>query len=162
MKAMDYERIFTRYIDTVYRVALNGCKNVSDAEDIVQNTFVKLMESSSIFEDDEHIRKWLIRVTVNECKSLWRNPWKKRRVEIENINEPVFSTPERSALYYAVRDLPPKYREVVYLYYFEEFSIKEIADVMGISETAIQTRLQRARQKLKNMLGGYGNEQRNA
>ena len=154
MKAIDYEHIFTMYLDTVYRVALSGCKNISDAEDIVQNTFIKLIESNVCFEDDEHIRRWLIRVAVNECKSLHRNPWKKRRVSMENVEEPSFSTPERSKLYYAVRDLPDKYRAVVYLYYFEDFSIKEISDIMKISETAIQTRLLRARQKIKDILKG--------
>jgi len=68
---MDYETIVTRNIDIVYRTALSYCKNTYDAEDIVQNTFAKLLQSDMDFQDDEHIRKWLIRVAVNECKNKW-------------------------------------------------------------------------------------------
>lgn len=153
METKEYERLVSAYLDTVYRVAVNGCKNYTDAEDVVQNTFIKLLEKEILFEDDDHVRKWLIRVAINECNSLWRSPWKKRVTSFEElIQEPVFSSPEKSDLYYAVKELPIKYRQIVHLYYFESYSIKEIAQLMNLSETAVQTRLLRARQKLREKL----------
>lgn len=153
MDTKEYERLASKYLNCIYRVALNSCRNCADAEDIVQNTFMKLWKRVDGFDDDEHARKWLIRVAVNECNSLWRSPWKKYMISIEEPKEePVFSTTEKSNLYYAVKELPLKYRQIVHLYYFEEYSIKEIAQVMELSETAVQTRLLRARQKLKEKL----------
>ncbi len=153
MNQTDYKRLATRYLDTVYRIALNGCKNHADAEDVVQNTFIKLLKQDKSFTDDEHAKKWLIRVAVNECNSLWRSPWRKNTTSMEELtSEPSFSTPEKSALYYAIKELPTKYRQVIHLYYFEGYSTREIADIMSISETAVQTRLLRARQRLKEIL----------
>ena len=155
METKEYQRLVNLYLDMVYRVALNGCKNTYDADDVVQDTFLKLLKCRKPFDSDEHIRNWLIRVTINECKRFWSSPWKTRIVPLdENIEEPFIWEPEQSALYDKVMELTPKYRETVYLYYFEDFSIKEIADILKISETAVQTRLQRARQKLKEVLGG--------
>lgn len=155
METKEYQRLVNLYLDMVYRVALNGCKNTYDADDVVQDTFMKLLKCRKPFDSDEHIRNWLIRVTINECKRFWTSPWKTRIVPWdENVEEPVVWEPEQSALYDKVMELSPKYRETVYLYYFEDFSVKEIADILTISETAVQTRLQRARQKLKKVLGG--------
>lgn len=153
MNTKEYERIATLYLDCIYRVAINGCKNYADAEDVVQNTFIKLWEKENNFEDDNHARKWLIRVAVNECNSLWRTPWKRHTTSLEEVTqEPVFSTPERSALYEVVKELPIKYRQIVHLYYFEEYSVREIAGIMNLTETAVQTRLLRARKMLKDKL----------
>ncbi len=153
MDTQEYERLTDRYLDCIYRVAVNGCRNNADAEDVVQNTFIKLWEREESFGDEEYARKWLIRVAMNECNSLWRSAWKRRMTYLEELTqEPVFSTPEKSNLYYAVRDLPLKYRQIVHLYYFEEYSVKEIAQMMKLSVTAVQTRLLRARQKLKEIL----------
>ena len=155
METKEYQRLVNLYLDMVYRVALNGCKNTYDADDVVQDTFLKLLKCRKPFDSDEHIRNWLIRVTINECKRFWTSPWKTRIVPLdENIEEPFIWEPEQSALYDKVMELTPKYRETVYLYYFEDISVKEIADILKISETAVQTRLQRARQKLKEILGG--------
>ena len=155
METKEYQRLVNLYLDMVYRIALNGCKNTYDADDVVQDTFLKLLKCRKPFDSDEHIRNWLIRVTINECKRFWTSPWKTRIVPLdENIEEPFIWEPEQSALYDKVMELTPKYRETVYLYYFEDFSVKEIADILKISETAVQTRLQRARQKLKEILGG--------
>ena len=142
-----------RYIDTVFRVAFHYLRSAADAEDVTQNTFIKLWERKEAFPDDDYARKWLIRVAVNECKSLWRTAWHRKTTYLEEAErEPVFSTPEKSDLYYAVRELPVKYRQIVHLYYFEEYSVKEIAGLMKLSETAVQTRLLRARQQLKEKL----------
>lgn len=149
----EYIRIVHKYLDTIYRVALSGSKNPHDAEDIVQSTFLKLLENKREFQDEEHIRKWLIRVTINEANSLWRSFWRKKVISLEEtLKEPEFFEPEQSELFWAVQKLSPKYREVTYLYYYEEYSIKEIAKLLHISETAIQTRLMRAREKLREQL----------
>lgn len=155
MDSKEYKRLADQYIDMVYRVALNGCKNKYDADDVVQNTFIKLLKCKKQFDTDEHVRNWLIRVAVNECNSLWNSSWRKKVTSLdEREDEPAFTTPEKSELYDLVMKLPPKYRQVVYLYYYEEFSVKEVAEMVKISETAVQTRLQRARKKLKDQLGG--------
>lgn len=153
MEDAEYIRIVHQYLDTVYRVALSGCKNPQDAEDIVQCTFLKLLERNPEFKDEEHIRKWLIRVTINETNSLWRSSWRKKVISLEETQtEPEFSEPEYNELFHAVQKLSSKYRKVIYLYYYEGYSIKEIAELLHISETAIQTRLMRAREKLRQQL----------
>jgi RNA polymerase sigma factor (sigma-70 family) len=153
LEGAEYIQIVHEYLDTVYRVALSSSKNPHDAEDIVQSTFLKLLEGNREFRDEEHIRRWLIRVTINEAKSLWRSFWRKKVISLEEtLEEPKFFEPEKSELFWAVQKLPPRYREVTYLYYYEEYSIKEIAKLLRISETAIQTRLMRAREKLRQQL----------
>lgn len=150
----EYLRIADRYIDMVYRVALNSCKNTYDADDVVQNTFMKLLKCKKNFESDEHVRNWLIKVAVNECNSIWSSSWKKEmslwmRGMTAHIMSLFFSQEGQGELYEKLMELPPKYRQVLYLYYYEEFSISEIAGVLKISETAVSTRLQRARLKIK-------------
>lgn len=153
MDTKEFERLSALYLDCIYRVAFSGCRNYTDAEDVVQNTFLKLLQRKENFAEDTQAKYWLIRVTMNECKSLWRTPWKQRVTSTEELFcEPAFETPEQSELYYAVRELPVKYRRVVHLYYFEDYNVKEIAGILKISETAVQTRLLRARQKLKEKL----------
>lgn len=153
MEDKEYDRIVQMYLDPVYRTALSCCKNPYDAEDVVQNTFLKLLRTDTEFSDDEHIRKWLIRVAVNESNTMWRSFWKKKVSSLEEVKyEPEFSMRENSELYDAVQNLSLKYREVVHLYYYEEYSVREIAQILNVSETAIQTRLLRARKKLKQQL----------
>ena len=153
MDTKEYERLTSLLLDSVYRVAVNGCRNYTDAEDIVQNTFLKLWQKKDGFESDDHVRRWLLRVAVNECNSLWRSPWKRKTSSLEELTqEPVFTTPEKSSLYDAVKELPQKNRLIVYLYYFEDYSVKEVAQMMGLSESAVQNRLFRSREKLKEIL----------
>lgn len=150
---VDLESRLTDYADISYRVAISYCKNRYDAEDVVQNVLIKLLQSDTEFEDDTHVRKWVVRVTVNECKSLWRSFWKKNVSSLEETAQAEqFSSPEKSDLYDACCSLSPKYRIVIHLYYYEEYSIKEISKLLGIKETTIQTRLMRARNYLKQQL----------
>lgn len=153
MDTKEFERLTTLFLDCIYRVAYSGCRNTADTEDVVQNTFLKLLERKESFPEDDQAKYWLIRVAINECKSLWRTPWRQRVTStVELFSEPAFETPEQSDLYDAVRELPVKYRQVVHLYYFEDYSVKEIAGILTLSETAVQTRLLRARQKLREKL----------
>lgn len=156
MEVKEYERAVERYMSSVYKVALNACKNKNDAEDIVQITFEKLWKSNKNFDDEDYLKRWLIRVAINECNSLFRSAWIKKRVVVDQIDSVFCSTTEKIELYDALDRLSVKEREMIHLYYYEEFSIHEISEIMKISETAIQTRLYRARNKLKEELKREG------
>lgn len=148
-----FQRIAEKYIDTVYRVALSFCNSKSDAEDAVQNAFYKLMQTDVEFVDDEHIRRWLIKVAINECKMMFRSYWNKNVISYEETTlEPTYIENEKKELFDEVMKLPAKYRVVVHLYYYEGYSCDEIAKLLSISSSSVQTRLQRARNKLKEQL----------
>ena len=154
LDSSEFNRIVDKYADVVFRSALSFCKNKSDAEDITQNTFVKLLKREDGFESDDHIRKWLIRVTANESKSLWRSFWSKKVISFGDLDyEPAYIEPEKNEIFTEVMKLPEKYRTVLHLYYYENYRCDEIASVLGISESNVQTRLMRARKMLKEKLG---------
>ncbi len=153
METSEYIRIAEQYTDIVYRAAISYCKNKNDAEDAVQNTFVKLLKTDTEFNDDEHIRKWLIRVAVNECKNMWKSFWRRNVTSFEELEkEPEYIESDKTELFSEVMKLPQKYRVVLHLYYYEGYCVKEIAQLVGISESNVQTRLMRARNKLKLQL----------
>ena len=107
-----------RHLDMVYRIALNWFRNPADAEDAAQTVMLKLWQSDTEFADGEHLRRWLVRVTVNECKRIALHPWRKRNVPLEEaVGAPVFEDPDQGALYQAVTALPEQYRVPLYLYY---------------------------------------------
>lgn len=142
-----------QYRDMVYRVALHALGSPQDAEDAVQEVFLRLYTEKKPFAGPEHLRRWLIRVTVNVCKDALKSPWRRRRVPLEELPEtPVFDRPEQGALYREVMALPEKYRTVLYLFYYEELTVKEIGEILGLGTTAVTTRLHRARAKLKEQL----------
>jgi len=150
---MDFSRVAEKYWDTLFRVALNYYGNASDAEDTVQDVMLKLYESGKQFESDEHTRNWLIRVTINSCKSVLRGFWRKNRVSMDDLPEvAVWDKPEQSELFAAVMSLQEQHRTVLYLHYYEDFTTKEIAGMLGQKEAHIRTRLSRARNKLKEVL----------
>lgn len=150
----DCQILVEAYTDTLYRLALSYCQNPMDAEDVVQEVFIKYLRRREPFRDEAHCRAWLCKVTVNQCRDLLRSPWHSRRCPLEEAAEPQTLLPEESALLSAVGALPAKYRLVVHLYYYEDYSIREIAEIAGASESAVRMRLLRARQKLKDTLGG--------
>lgn len=142
-----------QYQDMVYRIALHVFGSPQDAEDAVQEVFLRLYTEEKSFEGPDHLRRWLIRVTVNVCRDALRSPWRKRRVSLEELPEtPVFDRPEQGELYREVMRLPEKYRTVLYLFYYEELTVKEIGGILGLRTTAVTTRLHRARTKLKEQL----------
>lgn len=148
----EFTRYAQLYIDTVYRVALNYIKSRADAEDITQDVFVKLLQTHKQFDDDVHVKSWLIRVTVNACKNLVRSKWWKRKQLEEHAVAPAFQTPEQSELYCAVMELPKKYRVPIYLYYYEDYSTKEIAEILQLPKNTVCTQLKRGRELLKASL----------
>lgn len=141
-----------KYIDTVFRVALNYLKNGTEADDVTQNVFLKLWKEKKPFDNEEHIRNWLIRVTINECKSLLRSNWRSRESFEDYAAKLSFVTPEHSELFYAVMDLPQKYRMPIYLYYYEDYSTEEVAKILGIPRATVGTQLRRGRQLLREIL----------
>ena len=147
-----FERVARTYGDMLYRVAYHALKNRADAEDVTQTVLLKLYQQGDRFESEEHRKHWLLRVAVNESKKLLRSPWRRRTEPLEEAGEPVFDTPQQSELYQHVMGLPPKYRAAVYLYYYEDCSVQEIAAAMGANPSTVQTWLMRARGKLKLIL----------
>lgn len=138
-----------KYIDTVFRVALNYTRSVPDAEDITQNVFLSLLRQKRDFAGDEHIKAWLIRVTVNESKKWHRSPWRKHIPFDEYVASlPQASEQDRNVLE-AVMALPRKYRLPIYLYYYEEYSTHEIAQILKIPKGTVCTYLSRGRERLK-------------
>lgn len=144
--------LVNKYIDMVFRVAFNYLKVPVDAEDVTQNVFEKLLHQRVSFENDAHIRNWLIRVTINECKHLLRSPWRKTESLEDYTRTLSFECPEYSTLFYAVMDLPKKYRIPIYLYYYEGYSTKEIAGILKIPNGTVCTNLKRGRELLKKHL----------
>lgn len=143
-----------QYKNMVYRTALHALGSSQDADDAVQEVFLRLFNCRGTFESEEHLRRWLLRVAVNYCRDVLRSPWRKRRVSWEEVPEvPVFDRPEQAALYREVMALPEKYRTVLNLFYYEELSVKEIGELLGLETSSVTTRLARARRRLKERLG---------
>ncbi len=141
------------YQDNLFAVAFNICQNAQDAEDVIQDTFVQYYTTKKEYENEQHIRAWLIRVTVNKAKNVTRAFWRRNRVSIEGYMETlVFETPESENLFEMVMKLPERYRIVIHLYYYEDYSVNEIADILKLSESNVKTRLSRGRAMLKNVL----------
>ena len=157
MDRTEYIRTVETYANDIYRVAFCYCRNKSDAEDIVQSVFLKLLQTEQEFQDELHKKRWLLRITANQAKDFCASYWKQKVVSMETAMSEAgvfMNAKEPSALYEAVMSLSSKYKPVVHLYYYEDYSVKEIAEILGIQETAVQTRLMRARQKLKKSIKG--------
>ena len=154
------EDIYIRYKDHVFAIGFSYFKNSIDADDIVQETFLKLMRSGKDFESEDHLRNWIIKVAVNECKRVTLSSWFKRKEALEDYTDKlIFQEPEDRDLFEAVMRLPKNYRQVTHLFYYEGYSVKEIAEILKIKESAVTTRLSRARKKLKEELkGGWEDE----
>ncbi len=153
MEHSEYRRIVQRYIDDVYRAALSCCHHRADAEDAVQDTFLKLLTAEQDFTDEEHIRRWLIRVTVNACKNRMNSFRRKRVCSLDELTqEPAAFSDDDRWLWAEVSRLPTKYSTVLHLYYYEGYRCAEIAELLHISESNVQTRLNRARKMLKQNL----------
>ena len=146
------EYVIRSYQDMVYRIAFICCKNASDAEDIMQDVFFRYLKNKTGFKSEEHLKAWLIRVTVNASKSLLRSAWFRKTTALPEKEIPHIEEQTKPDAYYAVMSLPEKYRSVVILYYYEEYTVGEIAKILHRTETAVQTQLQRARAMIKEKL----------
>lgn len=156
----DMEEAVRRYSDMVYRLAFLNTQNQFDAEDVFQEIFLKLFRYKESIQSEEHLKAWLIRVTINQCRTVMASKNRRHMVSLE-VAEPVAKSEEEdySEIYELVCSLPDKYRQVIHLYYYEELSVKEIAEILGKKEGTIKTRLVRARKLLNHKLeGGFSDE----
>lgn len=148
-------RAIERYSDTVRRLCAVHLKNEADTEDIFQTVFLKYVLSSVCFENDEHEKAWFIRVTINACKDLLKSFFRSRTVSLDEVLEqPAEIAPDYRDVWEAVLSLPQNYRNVVYLHYFEDYTAPQISCILGKNVNTIYTLLTRAKQMLREKLGG--------
>ncbi|MGN6714584.1 RNA polymerase sigma factor [Anaerocolumna jejuensis] len=146
------QHVLDKYSKMLIKIAFTYVKNMADAEDIAQDAFVSLIRKGSGFDSEEHEKAWLIRVTINNCKNHLKSAWSKRRVPLEE--DISYMQEEESEVLITVLKLPPKYRTVIHLYYYEEYSINEIAEILHKKPATIGTWLSRGRNLLKSELTG--------
>ena len=148
-------RAIDRYADLVRRVCMIHLKNHADTEDIFQTVFLKYVTGTTEFESEEHEKAWFIRVTINACKDLLRSYFRSRTVSLDDLLEQPDQVPEdHREVLEAVLALPDKYRDVVYLHYYEGYTAPEIGTILHKNPNTVYTLLTRARDELRKMLGG--------
>ncbi|MDF2542478.1 MAG: polymerase sigma factor [Herbinix sp.] len=151
--------IYSRHVKTIYRICFTYMKNVADTEDIVQETFIKLMKSFKAFENEEHEKAWLIRTATNLCKDNLRNWWRKRENLEDYGNIQGIDHFQSDTILEAVMSLPDKYKTVVYLYYYDGYTSVEIARILTKPQSTIRNYLHEARNVLRTKLGSDLNEE---
>ncbi len=145
------DNVIDTYTDMIWRIAVQNMKNREDAEDVVQDVFLRLLKYNGAFSTHEHLKAWLIRVTVNRCRDIWKSAWFQRRTSLEDIYGMAF-TDSNNELLSELNKLPKKYRTVLYLHYYEGYKSVEIAEMLGGNKNTVNTQLKRARAKLKEYL----------
>ena len=153
------ERLVYTYSDLILRLSYTYLKSTHDAEDICQTVFLKLLTSGQTFDSPAHEKAWIIRTTANACKDALRSTFRRRTVALEAAVSTAAPEAPDNAVLDAVMELPENYREAVYLHYFEGYSVREIAGLLGRSEAAVTAHLSRGRHKLRTTLGGEYYEQ---
>ena len=147
-------RIFNLYKNDIYRLAYSYTKNIADSDDVVQNVFVKLYKNKkNLDSNDTDIKKWLIKVTINDCKTIFLSSWKRKICSLTEKEENIIKVDNKEyELLDEINKLSKNERLVIFLYYYEDYKIKEISSIMKKTETNIQTILYRARNKLKEII----------
>lgn len=153
------------YSDMLFKIACLRLCNVQDAEDVVQEVFYQYIKREDGFESEEHEKAWLIKVTLNACRKVWRSAWNRYRdggeedmntysrdEKQQGLEEEFLTDEDNRILLAAVKELPAKYRDVIHLFYYEELSIKEISEVTGRKESTVTSQLTRGRELLKKRL----------
>ena len=159
LERQEAERLVETYSDLVLRLSYSYLNQTQDAQDICQTVFLKLLERAPDFVSSDHEKAWIIRTTANTCKDLLKSPWRQRSQSLDvGLEVPAPQAGDGSVLE-AVNQLPPHYRAVIYLFYYEGYQAAEIGQILGIPTATVHTRLARGRTKLKELLGGYGYEQ---
>lgn len=155
---LDAVEVMREYSDMVFRLAFARTGNQSDAQDIMQEVFLKYIQDDTMFESREHLKAWLIRVTINTAKNLMTSAWHQRTAQLDEADAVVVEIKEKSNVYYAMLELPEKYRDILHLFYYEDYSIEEISRILEMNESTVKSRLRRGRQKLREILGGDEDE----
>lgn len=155
------EEAIDKYADTLYKLAFLRLKSKEDAEDVVQEVFYKYIKADIQFDSAEHEKAWMIQVTLNQCRSLWRTGWHKKvdmldgqeAGETPGMEQAYLMKEKERKLLTEILKLPEKYREVIHLFYYENYSIREIAMLTGRKENTVTSQLSRGRALLKKALG---------
>lgn len=145
-----YIEIVEKYADMIYRIAYQKVLNRYDAEDIVQDVFVKLLSNKSYFRDEEHMKAWLIRVTINLCINYNKSLARQKTVSVEQLDIPF--TQQETGILEELYLLPEDERNILYLYYYEGYKIREIAKILRQKQNTINSKLTRVRNKLKKIM----------
>lgn len=152
MSKEEFTAFAEKYMDTIYRVAYSWTRNSHDANDVTQDVLIQLYKTDKEFESDFHIKNWLIRVTVNQCKMLFRSFWNKTE-DLEAYADTLgYEDQSHLDLFYAVMKLDKKYRVPLLLFYYEGYATAEVSAILGIPEKTVSTRLSRAKAKLRDYL----------
>ena len=151
--------IYTRHVNTIYRICYTYMKNSSDTEDIVQETFIRLMKFGGSYESEEHEKAWLIRTAANLCKDYLKHWWRKREnlEDYQNLQDD--NNTKNDDTLEVVMSLPDKYKTVVYLYYYEGYTSVEISKILSKPQSTIRNYLHEARNILRTKLGSDLNEE---
>lgn len=151
-----FSDMYEKHAKSVYGICLMYLKNKDDAEEAVTEAFIRIMQANPAFENDAHTRAYLIQTAVNISKNLLKSSWHRNVVKDEDVLM-YMATPEEESVMEELLQLPPKYRVVLYMHYYEGYKAQEIADMMKVSLSAVLSRLARGRKKLKDILteGGY-------
>ena len=157
MTAKTPEQLIYDYGNTVYRLAYAQTRSQHDADDIFQEVFLRVAQHRPVFDSEAHEKAWILRVTLNCLKSHWRAAWRRHDVPLDERIP--FPAPEERALDNALRQLSPKYRAAVHLFYYEGYSAEEIARMTGEKPSTIRTRLTRARAQLRDLLKGESDDE---
>ena len=158
--ASDAAAFVQRYSGMILRLCFTYSLGRADAQDICQNVFLKLLQSDRRFDGEGETRAFIIRVTINECKDVLKSGWRRRSVPLDELieREVPFLPSEDTGVLAAVQRLPVRYREAVYLHYYEGYNAEEIAAMVGAKPAAVRQRLARAREKPRKELEGSGYE----
>ena len=156
---MEIEEIVEEYSNMIMQIAYQNTFNKTDAEDIMQEVFIKVIKNINKIETKEHLKAWIIRVTINLSKDYNKSFWNKNTTEMdENI---AYFDEETKEVFKEIKKLKPEYRNIVYLYYYQGYKINEISEILKMNQNTVSSNLTRARKELKNILeqGGEGNGQ---
>lgn len=152
----ELEELYSRNADMVYRICFMRLKSAEEAEDAVQNIFLRYLKKPKEFSDSEHEKAWFITAARNYCKDVFKFCGRLRRVDMESLPEQADTAgspeSEESELFEKLMSLPEKYREILYLYYYEDYPAKEIAKLLGRNESTVRTQLSKGRERLKKLI----------
>lgn len=146
------EYVIEKYSSLVYKLAFTQTKSKSDADDVFQEVFLQYIKSRKTFESEDHRKAWLIRVTVNSCKTLQKSAYRRHSIPLDENY--VFEVKKENELYQVLKELPLKYRTVLHLFYYEDLQIEKISKILKISQNLVRMQLTRARGLLKEKLKG--------